>query len=38
MENILIIRLKAIGDVIQTLPAVHAVRENFPAAKITFLT
>jgi len=38
MENILIIRLKAIGDVVQTLPAVHAVRENFSAAKITFLT
>jgi ADP-heptose:LPS heptosyltransferase len=38
MENILLIRLKAIGDVIFTLPAVAAVRENFPAAKITFLT
>jgi ADP-heptose:LPS heptosyltransferase len=38
MENILLIRLKAIGDVVLTLPAVHAVRENFPAARITFLT
>lgn len=38
MENILLIRLKAIGDVILTLPAVNAVRENFPFAKITFLT
>ena len=38
MENILVIRLKAIGDVVQTLPAVHALRENFPAAKVTFLT
>ena len=37
-ENILLIRLKAIGDVVLTLPAVHVVRENFPAAKITFLT
>ncbi len=37
-ENILLIRLKAIGDVILTLPAVNAVRENFPNAKITFLT
>lgn len=37
-KNILLIRLKSIGDVIQTLPAVHAVRNNFPAAKITFLT
>ena len=38
MENILLIRLKAIGDVIFTLPAVHALQEHFPAAKITFLT
>ncbi len=37
-ENILLIRLKAIGDVVLTLPAVNAVRENFPSAKITFLT
>jgi ADP-heptose:LPS heptosyltransferase len=37
-EHILVIRLKSIGDVILTLPAVHALRENFPAAKITFLT
>ena len=38
MDNILIIRLKAIGDVIFTLPAVAALREHFPDAKITFLT
>ena len=38
MDNILLIRLKAIGDVIFTLPAVSALREHFPAAKITFLT
>lgn len=37
MENILLIRLKSIGDVVLTLPAVHVVRENFPPAKITFL-
>jgi len=36
--NILLIRLKSIGDVVLTLPAVNAVRDNFPAAKITFLT
>ena len=36
--NILLIRLKSIGDVVLTLPAVHAVRDNFPDAKITFLT
>jgi ADP-heptose:LPS heptosyltransferase len=37
-ENILLIRFKSIGDVLFTLPAVHLIRENFPNAKITFLT
>lgn len=37
-ENILLIRLKSIGDVILTLPAVNAIRDNFPSAKITYLT
>jgi len=37
-ENILLIRLKSIGDVLFTLPAAHMVRENYPGAKITFLT
>ena len=36
--NILLIRLKAIGDVVFTLPAVGVLRENFPGARITFLT
>jgi ADP-heptose:LPS heptosyltransferase len=36
--NILLIRIKAIGDVILTLPAVTAIRENYPDAKITFFT
>ncbi|MGO8836658.1 MAG: glycosyltransferase family 9 protein [Limisphaerales bacterium] len=36
--NILLIRLKSIGDILFALPAVHMVRENFPGAKITFLT
>ena len=36
--NILIIRLTAIGDVILTLPAVSQLRQNFPTAKISFLT
>ena len=36
-ENILLIRLKSIGDIVFTLPAVHAVRENFPRAKLHFL-
>ena len=37
-QNILLIRFKAIGDVVLTLPAVHAVRENFPDAHIAFFT
>ncbi len=37
-DNILLVRFKSIGDVVLTLPAVNAVRENFPAAKISFLT
>ena len=36
-ENILLIRFKSIGDVLFTLPAVHAVRDNFPGARITFM-
>ena len=36
--NILLIRLKSIGDILFLLPAVHRIRENFPDAKITFLT
>jgi ADP-heptose:LPS heptosyltransferase len=36
-ENILLIRLKSIGDIVFALPAVHVVRESFPNAKITFL-
>jgi ADP-heptose:LPS heptosyltransferase len=38
VENILLIRLKSMGDVVLTLPAVNAIRENFPDAKITYLT
>jgi ADP-heptose:LPS heptosyltransferase len=37
-DNILLIRLKSIGDVVFMRPAVHLVREAFPDAKITFLT
>ena len=36
-ENILLIRLKSIGDVVFTLPAVRGLRENFPEAKFHFL-
>ncbi len=35
--RILIIRLKSIGDILFTLPAVHAVHDNFPDAKLYFL-
>jgi ADP-heptose:LPS heptosyltransferase len=35
--KILLIRLRSIGDVLFTLPAVHLLRANFPQAKITFL-
>jgi len=37
-QSILVIRFKAIGDVVLTLPAVSVVRQNFPKARITFLT
>jgi ADP-heptose:LPS heptosyltransferase len=37
-ENILVVRLKSIGDVLFTLPAVHALRDNFPDANLTFLS
>jgi heptosyltransferase-1 len=30
-------RLKSMGDVVYTLPAVHLLRESFPQARITFL-
>ncbi len=37
-KNILVVRLKSIGDVLFTLPAVHALRDNFPDANIAFLS
>ena len=37
-ENILFIRLKSIGDVLFTLPAVQLARANYPHARLTFLT
>ena len=37
-DYILLIRLKSIGDVLFTLPAVHRIREMFPGARITYLT
>jgi heptosyltransferase I len=35
--NILLMRLKSMGDVLFTLPAVHLLRESFPHSRITFL-
>jgi heptosyltransferase-1 len=37
IERLLIVRLSAMGDVIHTLPAVHALREAFPEAFIGWL-
>jgi ADP-heptose:LPS heptosyltransferase len=37
IENILIIRRGAIGDIIFTLPAYYMLRTNFPNSKISFL-
>ena len=36
-ENILIVKLSAIGDVIHTLPVLNAVRRHYPRARITWL-
>lgn len=36
-QNVLLIRLKSLGDVLFTLPAVHAVRAALPDANISFL-
>ncbi len=35
--NILIVKLSAIGDVIHTLPALNAIRKQYPRAHITWL-
>jgi 3-deoxy-D-manno-octulosonic-acid transferase/heptosyltransferase-1 len=35
--KILIVKLSAIGDVIHTLPALNALRERYPKARITWL-
>ncbi len=36
-ENILIIRLSAIGDVVNVLPALSLLRSHFPTSRITWL-
>lgn len=37
IENILIVRLSAIGDVVHTLPCLHALHQTFPNAHIGWL-
>lgn len=34
IENILIIRLDAIGDIVWTTPFIHSLRDNYPLARI----
>jgi ADP-heptose:LPS heptosyltransferase len=36
--RVLVTRFKSIGDILFTLPAIHALRENCPDTQITFLT
>ena len=35
--NILLVRLRLIGDVVFTTPAIRAIRQRYPAARITYL-
>jgi ADP-heptose:LPS heptosyltransferase len=37
LSRILLVRLRRIGDVVLTTPAVRAIRERFPAATISYL-
>ena len=37
MKNILIIKLSAIGDVVQALPALEAIKTVFPASSVTWV-
>ena len=36
-ERFLVIRLSSLGDIVHTLPAVHALRETFPSAQIDWV-
>ncbi len=37
MKNILIVKLSAIGDVVQALPALEAVKKTFPESRVTWV-
>ena len=37
MKNILVVKLSAIGDVIHALPVSYAIKEQFPAAHLTWV-
>ncbi len=37
MKNILIVKLSAIGDVVQALPALEAVKKTFPESHVTWV-
>jgi len=37
LHRILLVRLRRIGDVVFTTPAVHALRRHFPAAHLTYI-
>ncbi len=37
VRSILVVRLKALGDIVLSLPIVYALRETFPAARIGYL-
>jgi heptosyltransferase-1 len=36
-ERFLVLRMSALGDIVHTLPAVHALRESFPRATIDWI-
>jgi heptosyltransferase-1 len=36
-ENVLLVKLSAIGDVIHTLPVLNAIKRHYPKARITWL-
>ncbi|MCL5411152.1 MAG: glycosyltransferase family 9 protein [Patescibacteria group bacterium] len=38
VKNLLCLRLDSLGDVLMTTPAIHALRQGLPEAKITLLT